>query len=143
MYQPLDGSFYKATKIRAGMKIKDNGKETFNISLVLFIRNKFQNQFRYQLPAYKASQLKCNLDSQIQKQPPEIFYKKGALKNFTKFTGKHLCQSLFFNKIAGLRRATLLNTILWHRYFPVNFAKLLRTSFLQSTFGRLLLYPYL
>ena len=47
MYQPLDGSFYKATKIRAGMKIKDNGKETFNISLVLFIRNKFQNQFRY------------------------------------------------------------------------------------------------
>ena len=23
--------------------------------------------------------------------------KKGVLKNFTKFTGKHLCQSLFFN----------------------------------------------
>ena len=28
--------------------------------------------------------------------------KKGVLKNFTKFTGKHLCQSLFFNKVAGL-----------------------------------------
>ena len=25
-----------------------------------------------------------------QKQPPEMFYKKGVLKNFTKFTGKHL-----------------------------------------------------
>ena len=25
-----------------------------------------------------------------------------VLKNFTKFTGKHLCQSLFFNKVAGL-----------------------------------------
>ena len=24
--------------------------------------------------------------------------KKGVLKNFAKFTGKHLCQSLFFNK---------------------------------------------
>ena len=24
-----------------------------------------------------------------------------ALKNFAKFTGKHLCQSLFFNKVAG------------------------------------------
>ena len=24
--------------------------------------------------------------------------KKGVLRNFTKFTGKHLCQSLFFNK---------------------------------------------
>ena len=34
--------------------------------------------------------------------------KKGVLKNFTKFTGKHLCQSLFFNKVAGLRPAALL-----------------------------------
>ena len=32
--------------------------------------------------------------------------KKGVLKNFAKFTGKHLCQSLFFNKFAGLRPAT-------------------------------------
>ena len=30
-----------------------------------------------------------------QKQPPEVFYKKVVLKNFAKFTGKHLCQSLF------------------------------------------------
>ena len=28
--------------------------------------------------------------------------KKGVLKNFTKFTGKHLCQGLFFDKVAGL-----------------------------------------
>ena len=26
---------------------------------------------------------------------PEVFCKKGVLKNFTKLTGKHLCQSLF------------------------------------------------
>ena len=32
----------------------------------------------------------------------EVFCKKGVLRNFTKFTGKHLCQSLFFNKVAGL-----------------------------------------
>ena len=32
--------------------------------------------------------------------------KKGVLRNFTKFTGKHLCQSLFFNKVAGLRPQT-------------------------------------
>ena len=30
-----------------------------------------------------------------QKQSPEVFCKKGVLKNFAKFTGKHLCQSLF------------------------------------------------
>ena len=33
----------------------------------------------------------------------KVFCKKGVLRNFTKFTGKHLCQCLFFNKVAGLR----------------------------------------
>ena len=28
--------------------------------------------------------------------------RKLVLRNFTKFTGKHLCQSLLFNKVAGL-----------------------------------------
>ena len=31
------------------------------------------------------------------------FIKKGVLKDFTKFTGKHLCQSPFFNKVSGVR----------------------------------------
>ena len=44
-------------------------------------------------------------------------------------TSKNLCQSLFFNKIAGLGPATLLKKRLWHRCFPVNFAKFLRTPF--------------
>ena len=39
---------------------------------------------------------------------PEVFCKNGVLRNFAKFTRKHLCQSLFFNKIAGLRPAILL-----------------------------------
>ena len=30
--------------------------------------------------------------------------KKVFFKNFVKFTAKHLCQSLFFNKIAGFQR---------------------------------------
>ena len=53
------------------------------------------------------------------KQPPEVFCKKGVLRNFAKFKGKHLCQRLFFNKVAGLRPATLLKKRLWHRYFHV------------------------
>ena len=65
--------------------------------------------------------------------------KKGVLRNFTKFTGKHLCQRLFFNKVVGLRLATLLKKSLWHRCFSVNFAKFLRTPLLQNTSGRLLL----
>ena len=32
-----------------------------------------------------------------------VLSKKGVLENFVKFTGQHLCQSLFFNKVAGLK----------------------------------------
>ena len=32
-----------------------------------------------------------------------------------------------FNKVAVLRPANLLKNRLWYRYFPVNFAKFLRT----------------
>ena len=38
----------------------------------------------------------------------EVFCKKGALRNFTIFTGKCLFQSRFLNKVTGLRPATLL-----------------------------------
>ena len=65
--------------------------------------------------------------------------KRGVLRNFAKFTGKHLRQRFFFNKVTGLRPVTLLQKSLWHRFFPVNFAKFLRTTFLQNTAGRLLL----
>ena len=38
-------------------------------------------------------------------------------------------------KISGLRPATLLKKSLWHRSFLLNFAKFLRTPFLQNTPG--------
>ena len=62
---------------------------------------------------------------------------RGFLRNFAKFTGKQLRQNHFFNKVAGL--ATLLKKQLWHRYFPVNFEKFLRTSFLTEHLRWLLL----
>ena len=55
--------------------------------------------------------------------------RKEGLINFVKFTGKHLCQVLFYNKVAGLDPATLLKKRLWYRCFPMNFAKFLRTPF--------------
>ena len=39
----------------------------------------------------------------IRSSHPKVFRKKGAKRNFAKLTGKHLCQSLFFNKVAGLQ----------------------------------------
>ena len=59
---------------------------------------------------------------------PEVFCKKRVLRNFAKFTGKHLCERLFFNKS------------LWHRCFPMNFAKLLRTLFFTEHRRWLLLW---
>ena len=48
------------------------------------------------------------LEDDLQKQPQEMIYQKIILKNVAKFTGKHLYQSFYFNKIAGLRPTTLL-----------------------------------
>ena len=43
------------------------------------------------------------LSKKKQNSRPEMFYKKGAPKKFLqKFKGKHLRQSLFFNKVADL-----------------------------------------
>ena len=47
--------------------------------------------------------------------------KKSVLRNFARLAVKHLCQSHLFNKVASLR--------VWHRPFPVNFVKYLRTPF--------------
>ena len=58
--------------------------------------------------------------------------RKGVLGNFANFTGKHQCQSLFFNKVALKKR-------LWHRCFPVNFAKCLSTPFFKEHLRWLLL----
>ena len=66
---------------------------------------------------------------------PELFCKKGVLRNLTKFTAKHLRQSLFFN-----RPATLLKKRLWHRCFHVNFVKFLRTPFHTEHLWWLLLF---
>ena len=63
------------------------------------------------------------------KTSPLVFCKKVVLKNFLKFTRKNLYQSLFFNKVAGLRPANLLKKRLWNRVFPVNSGEFPRTPF--------------
>ena len=46
--------------------------------------------------------------------------KKDVLKNFANFTGKHLCRSLFFNKVAGLKN--FIKKRLQLRCFTVGFS---------------------
>ena len=75
----------------------------------------------------------------VQKQSPEAFCKKMCSWKFHKIHRKTPVPETFFNKVAGLRPATLLKKRLWHRCFPVNFAKFLRTIFLTERLRWLLL----
>ena len=56
--------------------------------------------------------------------------KTSVLKNFAKFLGKHLCQSLFLIK---LQASGFIEKRLWYMCFPVHFPKFFRTLFLQNT----------
>ena len=68
---------------------------------------------------FRSSHWKCSVE-------------KGVLKNVTKFTGKYLCQNLFFNKVTDLRAATFLKKRIWHRCFLVNFVKFFACNFIKK-----------
>ena len=68
----------------------------------------------------------------IQTQPPEVSIKEGV-RNFAKLTGKHMCHSLFFNKVAGRtpfpqnnsrRRFLLIYEYTWFIRFRLFYLKL-------------------
>ena len=67
-----------------------------------------------------------------QKQPPKVFYKEGALKNFRKNSQENNSARVsFLIKLQAL----VITFELWN----VNLAKILTTPFLQNTSGQLLL----
>ena len=70
-----------------------------------------------------------------QRQPPEMFYKKGNLRIFTKFTGKHLYQStphacnfikketlsqVFSCEFCKVSKNTFFTEHLWTTVFPTS-----------------------
>ena len=64
---------------------------------------------------------------------PDVFREKFVLRNFTKFTGKHLCQSLFFNEVAVLRPATLLKKETLALVFSRKFYAISKNTFSYKT----------
>ena len=63
------------------------------------------NPTKKELDAEIQLTLKHNyLHQNVRSSNPELFCEKDVLKNLSKFIGKHLCQSLFFNKVADLRQ---------------------------------------
>ena len=64
-----------------------------------------------------------------------MFYEKDVLRNFAKFTGKHLCQRLFLNKVAGLR-AKVCNFIKKKslaQVFSCEFCEISKNTFFHRT----------
>ena len=64
----------------------------------------------------------------VQKQPPVVFCKKGVLKNFSNFTGKHLCRSIFLIKLDAFRATTLFKRDSTTGVFQQNF----RNTYLEE-----------
>ena len=72
---------------------------------------------------------------------PEVFCKKSVHRNFAKFTEKRLCQSLFFDKIAGFRPSILLKKCLFVLSHTLHVTLFTTTSTLfRSSFLFLILY---
>ena len=79
-----------------------------------------------------------NTHANWKKASLEVSYKETWFWKFRKIQRKDLCQSFFFNKIAGLRAATLFKKRLC-RCFLVEFYQIFKNTFLQNISARLLL----
>ena len=67
----------------------------------------------------------------VQKQPPEVFYKKVVLKKIPQNSQENTRVRISF--LIKVQASSVF------RCFPVNFMKFLRKAFLQNTPGQLLL----
>ena len=82
---------------------------------------------------------KCSNMQNTRSSHRRCYVKKVFLKISKKITEKHLCQSLFFNKVAEFRPATSFKKRL-AQVFSCEFLKIVSEHlFLQNTSGRLLL----
>ena len=77
------------------------------------------------LVSIKLNKIKCSYSETATRG----FLWKPALKSFAKFTGKHLCRSLLFSKIAGWR--------LRHRCL-CEFCEVFKNTFFTDTCGRVI-----
>ena len=66
---------------------------------------------------------------ELQRPPPEVFFKKAVLENFANFTGKHLCQILIQNKVATLLKKGTLAQV-----FSCEFYKISKNTFFTEHF---------
>ena len=72
----------------------------------------------------------------------QMFFKICLLKNFARFTGKHVCWNLFLIKLQASKAVTLLKRILQYRCLLVNIAKFLGRAYFIEHLRWLLVEKY-
>ena len=70
-------------------------------------------------------------ESILRSSRPEVFCKKGVLRNLAKFTEKQLCQSLFFNK--GLQACNFIKKETLALVFSCEFCEISKNNFFYRT----------
>ena len=83
----------------------------FSKSTVLYLCNSIYKEFSF-------VQLTVTIAVAV---VPSCSFKIGVVKNLAKFTGKHLCRSLFFKLRCRLLAFNFIEKRLQHRYFPLKF----------------------
>ena len=85
------------------VKLHDWGSATFLRKQLTALDMVLNTPMSHKLSTYYYNADVCKDPNDYRSSRSEVFWKNGVLKNFAKFTRKHLCQSLFFNKVAGLQ----------------------------------------
>ena len=74
----------------------------------------------------------------LQKQLPEVFYRKVVLKTFEKFTGNHQCWSLFLIMFQNFRPAKLLKrdskmcSYVYYQVFSYVYYEIFKTTYFED-----------
>ena len=88
---------------------------------MIYVQGRIQNPTEY-----------LSQKAQSRSSRPEVLCKKGVLRNSAKFTRKHLCQSLFFNKVADLSLQLYKKETL-AQVFSCEFCEISKNTFFQRT----------
>ena len=108
-------------EVSFSVKLHDSGSATFLRKQLTALDMVLNTSLSHKLSTYYYNTDVFKDPNDYRRSRLEVFCKKRVLKYFAKFAGKHLCQSLFFNKVVGLQA--------WYRSFPVNFVKFLKHLF--------------
>ena len=108
--------FFQLTQLQYFFHAADPNLNFFSVSC-----SRFEDEIVKPFSRFRQFQVNWKL----QKQWSTGVLWKRVLQNFAKFKEKHLCWSFFLTKLFRKR--------LQHKFFPVNFAKLLRTPLMAAS----------